>query len=394
MSKIKYMLGIALAVLTLIFGAVYVYVTHYKPLAPENDTTITVWYANDSDLHDVKRLTDEYNSGAGADVGVNVNAVSFFNSETLYIAVKNAISKGAEMPAAVICDADFAASLEKSGALGSMELFFDEWEASEFDGLMSTGCRGEKGILSVPLAATANVLVVNKELAGDASEYYVIEDLCAKAADYYEKSGSSFFTITDYPFFFRNAMIQLGDEFDGINPHDTDNSNCKYIYKILAETAYDRGLTAVEGSAVQLVANGKLACAIVPSRELAENGDAVDLDKIAVCPCPVMKNGHRACAQDITAITILKCDSDSEIAAAAYINWLTDDEVNPRLVKSGAVPANGSAVAKDELSSAINTAIEKTRNVKSGNTCTANADYLKNKEKFSIAMQNIMNSMK
>lgn len=73
MSKIKYSLGIFLAVVFVIAGAVYIYFTHYAPLRPDADTEVTVWYvSSDRMWQSFAGLADSYSKGEGAKYGITV----------------------------------------------------------------------------------------------------------------------------------------------------------------------------------------------------------------------------------------------------------------------------------------------------------------------------------
>ena len=252
MSKMKYKIALAAAAVLLFGGVIYIYFAHYAPFKPDEAQTLSVWYVNDDAMWSgFNAMCGEYNETNGADCGITISTKAFDTQAQLYESVCSALENGGELPDILACDTDFAAYLDDEGRLADMDKYFGSWETSGYDKTMTAAAKSSKGLSSVPIAAETNVFIVNTDMFADYEAISSFEKLCSVADEYYKRTSKSFFTISDYSLFFRDAVAQLGERFDGVSPHDTDSDNCKYIYKILAETAYDRGFTSSGGEAAR-----------------------------------------------------------------------------------------------------------------------------------------------
>lgn len=397
MSKIKYTLGIFLAVVLVIAGAVYIYFAHYAPLKPDADTEVTVWYVNNDTMwQSFAGLADNYNKGEGAKFGVTVKTKAFASKTELYKQLDKAIDEKGSLPDMVVCDTDYAAYMAKNGVLADLSTYFGNWEASEFNTEMTEAASVDGSLVAVPIAAQADVFMVNIKLFSDFSAISNFEKLCSVADEYYSRNGGSFFTITDYSLFFRTAASQLKDEFDAESPYETSNKNCKYIYKLLAETAYNRGFGAGDEGAAKQVGEGKLPCAIVSSVDVMRYAYAIDADAIDFAAYPCMKDGTPAYVEKVTGITMTKSDTNSERASALFIKWFTSNENNSAFVgDSGYIPAAGAAVSISDFDiySELQTAIAERRNKSERYTFAASAEYSVNSRNFDEILNTIMNSL-
>lgn len=397
MSKIKYTLGIILAVVLIVAGAVYVYFAHYAPLQPDADTEVTVWYVNNDRMwQGFAGLADNYNNGEGGKYGITVKVKDFNSSAELYKELDKRIEEKGSLPDMVVCDTDYAAYMDEKGVLAEMSSYFGSWEASAFSKEMAEAASMNGTLVSLPVAAETNVFMVNTEVFSDISAISNFEKLCSVADEYYSRNGSSFFTITDYSLFFRTAAAQLKDDFSAVSPHDTSNKNCKYIYKLLAETAYNRGFGVAGGEATKMVGEGIIACALIPSSEVMRCAYALDADSIEFAAYPCMKDGESAYVEKVTGITMTASDSNSERASAMFIRWFTSPEVNaPFVGDSGYIPASGAAVdiSDYDIYSELSAAIAERRNNSERYTFEASADYSVNSRDFDEILNTIMDSL-
>lgn len=397
MSKIKYSLGIFLAVVLVIAGAVYIYFTHYAPLRPDADTEVTVWYvSSDRMWQSFAGLADSYSKGEGAKYGITVRTKAFDSQTELYKQLDKAIDEGGSLPDMVVCDTDYAAYMAKSGVLADLSTYFGNWEASSFNKEMTEAASVDGGLVAVPIAAQTDVFMINTKLFSDFSAISNFEKLCSVADEYYSRNGGSFFTITDYSLFFRTAAAQLKDDFDAVSPHETSNKNCKYIYNLLAQTAYSRGFGDGGEDAAKQVGEGKLPCAIVSSAEVMKYAYAIDADTVDFAAYPCMKDGEPAYVEKVTGITMTASDSNSERASALFIRWLTSTENNSAFVgDSGYIPAAGAAVSVSDYAiySELQTAMAERRNNSERYTFEASAEYSVNSRSFDEILNTIMDSL-
>lgn len=397
MSKIKYTLGIFLALVLVIAGAVYIYFAHYAPLKPDADTEVTVWYvSSDKMWQSFAGLADSYSKGEGAKYGITVKTKAFDSQTELYKQLDKAIDEGGSLPDMVVCDTDYAAYMAKSGVLADLSTYFGNWEASNFNKEMTEAASVDGGLVAVPIAAQTDVFMINTKLFSDFSAISNFEKLCSVADEYYSRNGGSFFTITDYSLFFRTAAAQLKDDFDAVSPHETSNKNCKYIYNLLAQTAYSRGFGDAGVDAAKQVGEGKLPCAIVSSAEVMKYAYAIDADTVDFAAYPCMKDGEPAYVEKVTGITMTASSTNSERASALFIRWFTSTENNSAFVgDSGYIPAAGAAVSVSDYAiySELQTAMAERRNNSERYTFEASAEYSVNSRSFDEILNTIMDSL-
>ena len=397
MSKLKYSLGIILAVVLIAAGAVYIYFAHYAPLKPDEATEVTVWYVNNDKMwQNFAGLADNYSSGEGKKYGITVKVKAFDSRTELYKDLNKAIEEKGALPDMVVCDTDYAAYMADKGVLADLSSYFGNWEASSFSEEIAEASSKDGTLVAVPIAAETEVFMVNTKIFPDISALSSFEKLCSVADEYYLRNASSFFTVSDYSFFFRTAAAQLNDDFDAVSPYDTNNKNCKYIYKLLAEAAYNRGFEASGEDAAKMVGEGKYACAIVSSPEVMRYAYALNADDIEFATYPCMKDGEPAYVEKVTGITMTASDSDSERASAMFIRWFTSAEVESAFVgDSGYILPTGAAVSVSDFDiySELQTAMAERRNKSEHYTYEASAEYSVNSRDFDDILNTIMDSL-
>lgn len=397
MSKIKYNLGLIIAALLVIAGVLYIYFAHYAPYRPPEPQTLSVWYVDDDAMWDgFAELCAEYNEEDGGKYGIGVEPRAFYSADALYDEVNELIESGGELPDMIACDTDFAAWLDEKAVLADMDEYFGDWETSKYDEYMTQASRAGEDLVAVPIAAETNVFIVNTDMFSDISAVSNFEKLCSVSSEYYSRNFAGFFTISDYSLFFRNAMAQLGDDFDAVSPHDTKSENCKYIYKQLAETAYDRGFTFSDNAAVYKVAEGKLPCAIVSSADIMKYADRFEGDNISFAPFPYLKDGKPVYIEKVTGMAILASDSTRERSAAMFIKWFASSNVNSRFVgDSGYIAAVGTEASgsDSEVYVKLMQAVKALKEAGSRVTYEASAEYSENSRNFDNVLRTIMNSL-
>ncbi len=397
MSKIKYKLALAAAAVLLLGGVIYIYFAHYAPFKPDEPQTLSVWYVNDDAMWlGFYAMCGEYNESDGAGCGITISVKAFDTQAQLYDELCDALASGGEKPDIIACDTDFAAYLDSEDELADMDRYFGSWETSSYDKSMTAAAKSSKGLACVPIAAETNVFIVNTSLFADSEAISNFEKLCSVAGEYYDRSSKSFFTISDYSLFFRDAVAQLGEEFDGVSPHDTDSDNCKYIYKLLAETAYDRGFISSGGQAAKMLADGDIAAAIISSADLMKYADKLSGDEFEFVSFPYMKDGKPAYTQKVTGMTILASDSTRERSAAEFLRWFTTQKNNSSFVgDSGYLAAIGRESSSSEfaLYEKLMDAVETMRKNGDDTTAAASAEYSVNSRNFENVLSTIMNSL-
>lgn len=397
MSKIKYRIAFAAAVVLLLGGVIYIYNAHYASFKPNEPQELSVWYVNDDALWSgFNAMCDEYNETNGADCDITIKAVAFDDQTSLYESVCDAIDTDGQLPDILACDTDFAAYLDDKKKLADMDEMFGDWDTSGYNKEMLTAAKSSNGLVSVPIAAETDVFVVNTELFSDSEAISSFEKLCSVADEYYSRNSKSFFTISDYSLFFRDAVAQLGESFDGVSPHDTDSDNCKYIYKQLAETAYNRGFTSSNNNAVALLADGEIASAIISSADIMKYAEKLSEGSFEFISFPYMKDGNPAYTQKVTGMTVLASNNTREKCALMFMRWFTSQSKNSDFVSdSGYLAAIGKESSSSEYSiyAKLMDAVDAMQKNGKSTTGAASAEYSVNSRNFDSVMSTIMNSL-
>ena len=397
MSKIKYRIAFAAAVVLLLGGVIYIYNAHYASFKPNEPQELSVWYVNDDALWSgFNAMCDEYNETNGADCDITIKAVAFDDQTSLYESVCDAIDTDGQLPDILACDTDFAAYLDDKKKLADMDEMFGDWDTSGYNKEMLTAAKSSNGLVSVPIAAETDVFVVNTELFSDSEAISSFEKLCSVADEYYSRNSKSFFTISDYSLFFRDAVAQLGESFDGVSPHDTDSDNCKYIYKQLAETAYNRGFTSSNNNAVVLLADGEIASAIISSADIMKYAEKLSEGSFEFISFPYMKDGNPAYTQKVTGMTVLASNNTREKCALMFMRWFTSQSKNSDFVSdSGYLAAIGKESSSSEYSiyAKLMDAVDAMQRNGKSTTGAASAEYSVNSRNFDSVMSTIMNSL-
>ena len=399
MIKTKYIISILLAVLVIAGGAIFIYSEHYAPLNTEGGADIRVWYVNDSQAWSrVEELVERFNSGEGAEHGVSAQPYAFDSADDMRSALGRIKERGLSMPNVVLCDADLAAALREEGLLADVRSYFGEWEETWYDenAVEASSINGK--LITVPVAASINIAVANRQCAEDGTlDCASFEELCRKATEYYDKEGARLFSISDYAEFFRLAMAQLGESFDAVSPHSTDNDDCKYIYKLIAETAYDRGVSSAADDPVSVLADGELPLAFMPSEMFVRYCTNDFAENVVVLPeYPKLTDGDSVYTMKVYGMTILSADENEENASAMFIKWFTSPEINTELCAgSGLIPCSGSIEYDDDSASCAMLDDYYSQLVKKSEFAASepSAEFADNVSEFNIIMRSVMDSM-
>ena len=284
---------------------------------------IALWYApNGSPLWDnFTALLADYNNGSGATAGIRVSAKAFSSESELLTALSEA---GAAAPAAVICGLSAALSLSGGAVMPATDTFFSAAGLGSIQSAYLDACAPDGKLLCVPLAAAPYLLLVNRSLASGAAypdtQLATPEGVCGAAQKYNDDTGKHFFTADDFTALFRVGLAQYGDQFHASREQDIKNKHYVTLYNLLAEAAYNGGVTAVDGDAAKAVAAGELACAIVSASEIMEY--AADPDTLSVLPYPVVSGGTALYPASLLTAAITASGSEDQTAAAVFLSWL------------------------------------------------------------------------
>lgn len=396
MSRLKQIIFVAIIILLGLGIGIYVYKNHYTPAPPAEDTVVTVWYTEDDALNaGIPGIVDKYNSVDNRDIrkNVTVRTRSFTDYGELEKALR--LTSKSTRPDMIVCDANCIATLNGDGYIAKLSEYGEEWASSEFNADLVECVSIKNNMMAVPFAADIELMVVNTKCVDNFGEIKSLEDMCAAAKSYYKDNSKPMFTLGDYAKFFRNEMAQLGEEFDAVSPRDTKNENCKYIYKLLAQSAFDRGMIS-STDPLKAVASGKIACAAVSSSDIMAN--ATELGKgIKVFPCPCVKDGKQVYDLDVKCLCLCKTDETRQNASAQFLKWFSSAEVNTEFLGDGGyIPLRGSIgdiASENSLFTNVSKVILKLESSAKHTNFEPNAEYLKNYKEFTDVMSLVMDSL-
>lgn len=394
----KIVLAVLIAAAALSF-ALIVYIKHYAPLDVDEGTLLRVWYVDDcASWERIDGLVESFNEGEGAKLGISVQTNALADADELRQALSRIKERGLSMPNVLLCDSDLAASLYGEGLLAEVSTYFESWEETFFDKDAVKASSLDGTLIAVPVAASVNVAAANKEsLDSGELDCESFEELCDKAREYYANTGSRLFSITDYADFFRTAMAQLGESFHAESPHSTDSEKCKYIYSLIAETAYDRGIGPASDEPVQLIAQGELPLTFMPSDMFVQQCSNEQAESVSLLRAyPVMSGGDDVYSQKVYAVTIFASDENSENASAMFIRWFTSADVNTELcANSGLIPSRGD-MKVDETSEAGLVFYEYYNKLERGSDCDereADPLFAESSKEFNGILHSVIDSM-
>lgn len=395
MSRSKYGVFLLIIILFALGSGIYINKTHYSHEEVEDHTEISLWYVESSDFSgEFAKIADKYNKlEDNSKNNITVKTKSFESYDALDSALNKASIKA--LPDMVACNVDEAALFREKGYTLNPSRYFDDWNLDGLNEDLIKCATVKNKIIAIPYAADVELMLINTDCVADVDCVESFEGLCATAKDYYSAYGSPMFSITDYADFFRMAMAQFGEDFDGVSPRDTNNENCKHIYKLLAQNAFDRGLSSSQNTINDLV-SGKIPCTIASSSFIMKSAPEIGKN-IKVCVCPSMENGKQVYELDTECICICKTDENRQNASAEFLKWFISPEINEEFVSdSGYIPmsvkmkALKSSLAEfDGVKKAIATLESKGTHV----NFAPNVDYFKNRDEFIYVMKLVMDSL-
>lgn len=172
--------------------------------------------------------------------------------------------------------------------------------------------------------------------------------LMEQAADWGRETGLPFFAADSYSALFYECMLSLGSQFHG-SELDSYDENYIYVYNLLAEAAFEGGLSELARGGVQLVRADYLPCAAVYSTSLA----GLEHDGFEIAPVPSAGEG-RALLANCLGFAVTAREGRSLGPAAVFLSWLHQGERGPELaLKAGLVPAFGQVQAAEDPLSAL-----------------------------------------
>jgi len=380
----------------LLAGIILIVFTGLKKEETElvGEETVSLWYA-DTDLMTARidDLVAEYNLGQGSEDGITVSMRSFESEKKLFEALTESPVK--DLPELVICDTDIAAALNAKGRVSDLSKYFSHRFVSSFSNASKDASTCDDVLVAIPLGSTAGVLVSNNKLsrAGLPKD---VESLCEAAKDYYAENEKSYFTMSDYALFFRSCVTQSGGEFDALSPYDTDSEECKHVFNLLAEAAFDRGFIAADDNPVKLVTSGEVVCALASTADVVkELKDSITKSgAVSVSEYPCMADGDDVFAMNTVGITILKCDGNKTAASVMFVEWLAESDIIARLTaNTGYIPSVGKMVCDGDIGRSLVSIVNRYEKKRTDISRCADAKLGEGSAAFNGILSSIMKSL-
>ena len=288
-------------------------------------STVSVWYVDDcSKCWDhLEDLIKEYNTENGKANAVKVRASAYSSDRDLV----DALLTEEQVPSIVICSGDTAAYLHSIGVSTATDQCFQDWQISRFDSSYLNAGVIDNVLVSVPVAASPDILILNNSLVQNCPSYYQesvtsLESLCQMASTYLQETDQPFLTSESYTTMIRTGMAQLGDTFHADRAVDIQSNNFKYVYNVLAQVAFNRGLSASEEDVTELVMDGKIACGVVSAQSFMKHVDESKLSNISIFPYPTVQNGQSLYHLHFNSALVTASDETEQSAAADFLSWL------------------------------------------------------------------------
>lgn len=129
------------------------------------------------------------------------------------------------------------------------------------------------------------------------------------------------FTADDYSALFYQWLLSLSTEFHAEKSLDLREDNYKYVYNLIAQSAYDGAAVSMEYPALELVRQDYLDCAVLFSAELAgESAEGLELYRL-----PVFKDS-RLCMSICRGLAVTAREGRSNRSMAAFLSFLLTEE--------------------------------------------------------------------
>ena len=337
----------------------------------KDPVVLTIWHVyggqTDSPLN---HMIEEFNNTVGLEKGINVQVTSISNTNTIHEAVLSA-AKGdpgaSELPDMFVAYPKTVLSLPDKDILVDYNNYFNKDELENYIPEFIEEGKIDNKLLVFPVAKSTEILFVNKTLFDrfSADTGAKVEDLQTweglyKMSKEYTKwtdeqtsdipgDGKAFF-VHDYHFnYFQVGVESMGERF--FYKDDEDGSiyfsdSFKKAWDPYADAAIAGGIWLREGYATEPLRTGKVIVSVASSASVLYYEDIVTYDdnvsepiEVIAFPVPIFEGGEKLVMQRGAGICTIKSNPEKEKAAADFLKWLTDANVNVDFVtQAGYMP--------------------------------------------------------
>ena len=176
------------------------------------------------------------------------------------------------------------------------------------------------------------------------AEFTTLEELCAAAEAYRERTGKPFFTAHAVTPLLAACCGSLGYELQGDAERDALNERFCRVYNGLARCAFEGSFLPPSENFTDFVETGELPCALISSTQ------AVSLaDGCAAVPLPLPEGGAAVYVPEIMGLAVTGANSYALPSARAFLLWLRENYSPWDALSLGLVPTGAAADCEPDL---------------------------------------------
>ena len=334
--------------------------------------TLTVWHVyggqTDSPLND---LIEEFNKTVGAREGIKLQVTVVSNTNNIHDAVLRAAGDEpgtTGLPDMFISYPKTVLAMPDSDILVDYRDYFSDEELSAYIPAFLEEGEIDGRLVAFPVAKSTEIMFIDKTLfdrfAADTGvtlgQLDTWEGLFELSKEYYQWTdaqtpdvpgdGKAFF-VHDYHFnYFQVGVESLGEDFFQGNEIAYGKAFSK-VWETYADAAVQGGVWLKEGYATEPLRTGETIVSVASSASVLYYEDIVTYSdnrsepiEVIARPVPCFENGQRLVMQRGAGFCTVKSTPERERAAAVFLKWLTEPEINVRFVTSvGYMPVTDAA---------------------------------------------------
>ena len=334
--------------------------------------TLTVWHVyggqTDSPLND---LIEEFNKTVGAREGIKLQVTVVSNTNNIHDAVLRAAGDEpgtTGLPDMFISYPKTVLAMPDSDILVDYRDYFSDEELSAYIPAFLEEGEINGRLIAFPVAKSTEIMFIDKTLfdrfAVDTGvtlgQLDTWEGLFELSKEYYQWTdaqtpdvpgdGKAFF-VHDYHFnYFQVGVESLGEDFFQGNEIAYGKAFSK-VWETYADAAVQGGVWLNEGYATEPLRTGETIVSVASSASVLYYEDIVTYSdnrsepiEVIARPVPCFENGQRLVMQRGAGFCTVKSTPERERAAAVFLKWLTEPEINVRFVTSvGYMPVTDAA---------------------------------------------------
>ena len=375
----RWMKGLLICVISLqIVGFNACRQSSLSDLAPKQPVTIDFWhYYQDEKSDQLEQLVDTFNQSVGKEKQIVVQISSQGSIDQLSEQLLTMVDSGraADLPDLFSAYPDLATDLHKRTAIADINQYMSEADLEVFpESYLDEGkiCRDQK-IFLLPLAKASEVVALNDTVwQAFTTEYPRFvhsektfsswEQILAAAQAYHHWSdGEALMGFDSLANFIIIGNRQLGVDLFEYQPNGgkiiLDREAMRQIWSVYYGGTVTGYFGAWQTFRSEDLAEGSLAAAVISTSAGHYLPQEVSIGQLEpqpvdfkILPYPVFAEGEPYSVHQGAGLAISRSDSDHEIAAAVFLQWLTRPEQNIAFsIDSGYLPVTKPALQSQLL---------------------------------------------